>query len=1106
MRLTLPVLVGVDDRDRFHVQLATAKSGHFSGHSLTEILDDLALDVMERAPRASPRQLASWIFCHDVSLRRVKIATTLPLPSGKVQWEGRLSVVVVRWRKEPVRLLSLPRLSLDRFPSRGGSLDDAVEAHLVELAEQGVGPSHLAAAKPRRDEHLEVIEVDVELPTVLSTRTPKRRRKTGDSPQKPTPDDKKTWVPPRTLREVGVSLGHRALDGALRPAFGRDSLVERIVNELKRPGACVLLVGPSGVGKTAIIHEVVQRMVDPHASLTERRDFWALDGNRLIAGMSFVGAWERRVEAIVDELVARNDVLVVDDLPTLVYTGRSAQSDTHVAQFLEPHVTRRSLRILAECTAERLAAAHDEAPGFFGAFRTIQVPALDERQSLLVAQRIARSLEEHRPLRVTPDALTSVLGFNRRFQASRCQPGAAVTLLRRVADEARPEEQDIAGRQLVDQPATLAAIQRLTGLPDFVLDPRHARTPDEIRTWFDERVLAQPNAAQVVVDVVCTLQQGLSDPFRPIATLLLVGPTGVGKTETAKALATWLFGDPSRLLRFDMSEFRGPDASARLIGDMRRPDGELTRRVAQQPFSVVLFDEIEKAHPAIFDVLLQVMGEGRLTNAVGHTTDLTSTIVVLTSNLGVAEARRSLGFDEPTPQGEDAHYRRAAEAFFRPEFVNRLDRVVAFRSLQRQHVGALVQRLVEQLLGRRGFRRSGVLVRVDPEVVDFIVDEGFHPAFGARALKRTLETRLTVPLARELVGRRPGELSHVDVFPRGSRLELLITGLERRADWVEPRPVPSDIAGLRALHRELEAGLHALTSSPRWGESTEARRRLLEGDGHSDKEIDAFHNLADLVTLAGHVQSELEELASEHLGSFRFVEAQDYEHYDERGREQARRIPVVYQQPVAVDTERERQTIRQRLTTIRMDLAVLRYRAHQVGSPDDPVVVRILPETPESRAHGLTVARAMASAWVEWGRIEAFRRDTNGWRPANEVDARHSHGEALCSRVPGLRRLLEVVHGYVLDVTIAGPDTVSRLSRLEVLPPSELTPLEQLTLEDRAWEDWRASRIQGSPDAPSPRPVLEVSMYTGVLSDGTSLDGSLSQRIYERGLAVLEGD
>lgn len=244
-------------------------------------------------------------------------------------------------------------------------------------------------------------------------------------------------------------------------------------------------------------------------------------------------------------------------------------------------------------------------------------------------------------------------------------------------------------------------------------------------------------AVAACADAVTIAKARLNDPVRPIASFLFLGPTGVGKTQCAKSLAKYLFGE-GRLLRFDMNEFAGYSSVARLIGTFDAPEGLLTSVVRREPFAVVLFDEIEKAHPAFFDLLLGVMGDARLTDARGQTVDFTNTIIIMTSNLGAQEDATDLGFRQ-TNQSDASVYRQAAEKFFKPEFFNRVTRVVPFERLRREDVREIAGRLIQDIFSREGLTRRGVKLIVETEALNLLVQAGYHPQLGARALKRTLE-------------------------------------------------------------------------------------------------------------------------------------------------------------------------------------------------------------------------------------------------------------------------------------------------------------------------------------------------------------------------------
>jgi ATP-dependent Clp protease ATP-binding subunit ClpC len=309
------------------------------------------------------------------------------------------------------------------------------------------------------------------------------------------------------------------------------------------------------------------------------------------------------------------------------------------------------------------------------------------------------------------------------------------------------------------------AYASLTGLPTSLLDPTADFDVAEIRDFFEHRIFAQPEAVTAVVDLVTCIRAGLNSPDRPLGSFLFLGPTGVGKTQTALTLSEYLFGSPDRLVRFDMSEYQDAWAAGRLVGRYRGERGELVRRVREQPFLVLLLDEIEKAHANVFDFLLQVLGEGRLTDGLGRTVSLTSAVVIMTSNLG-AGGPPSVGFSArdgaAERDAEVAHYTGAVEAFFRPEFVGRIDQVIPFRSLGAKTARKLVERALEQAFAREGLTRRNVRARATDAVVEFLIGAGLDTRYGARPLRRAVENYITAPLAKFLS--RESGIEGIDVI------------------------------------------------------------------------------------------------------------------------------------------------------------------------------------------------------------------------------------------------------------------------------------------------------------------------------------------------------
>ncbi|MCB9644630.1 MAG: ATP-dependent Clp protease ATP-binding subunit [Myxococcales bacterium] len=1062
-------MVSVDSKETYELFIPGVVTKRFRGVSLAEQLDNVALHLMEHVPRWPIRRMSELSFCPYIELRKVKVEIDLrPLKQKlKKTWTGRFAVVVSRWPSDGFYTATIPRLSTERFAMmRTAHLEHAVK-HFVEKWVEETGDINLDPFTCQSYDYLEILDVEVDYPTILPSRPKqqKKKKKKKNKDNDPKEKRKRQIVPPTTLREVGLNLSHRAMDDRLPPAFGRDVIVKQILQLLQRDGAAILLVGPSGVGKTAIIHEVIRALAAQELPLQERCDVWEVDGNRLIAGMSVVGAWEQRCQNMVNELHARNDILYVNDLPSLVYTGRSAHSDTHVAQYLEPHIARGDFRILGECTPERLEATREEAPGFFARFRILQIPELPEKDTLTVLVHAMRRFEALDDLVISADTLMTTLALTRRFQAHECFPGKAITLMRRLMSDHQDITTDSLGRRSIQREQLVRFFERQTGLPGFILWEQQSRSTHDISAHFRRRIIAQQAAVESVTDIVVTLQQGLNDPERPLATMLFVGPTGVGKTETAKALAAYLFGREDRMIRFDMSEFMDSWAVSRLIGDRWQPDGELTRRVQQQPFSVILLDEIEKGHPAVFDALLQVLGEGRLTNAAGRTVNFCNTVVIMTSNLGVREANRSLGFAGPDEAQMDTHYRKAAEGFFRPEFFNRIDRIVPFRRLGRDAIAPLVERLIQDILSRRGLRRSQVMVQVDPALVELLIDLGFDPQYGARSMKRLLEQQLTVPLAQRLVESPPSQNSLIQVFDQNKEITMEIWNLEEPTVDLLPSLQPiKKWEELKPNFENISTSFHNLIQQSFIQDLTHEHTRLLGEFNALQKEEHPLtllpHNEQERLLFLGELLDEMRQLQhvvdhfqDEYLATFQYQEVLERGVYGQPDYDMSRlRTDFVSEQPVEADTQRLMPLARQALNDLRLRLAGLLFRAnHAHDAEDTQALLRFLPGTddPHTRVQMLSFAYAFSLCWQRWAGVQFLILGPQGWEAwqqdastdtladfLNDKNTPKSRwydvkGVALSISGPGIKTLLKEELGFWLYTYSSGPDQLCDLLRIE---------------------------------------------------------------------------
>ncbi len=477
--------------------------------------------------------------------------------------------------------------------------------------------------------------------------------------------------------------------------------------------------------------------------------------------MSYVGQWEGRLLAILKHARKRNHVLFFDDLVGLFLAGVTCNSSLSAAVVLKPYLERRDVRVLGEITPESLRVLQERDRGFADLFHIIPVREAADAETLRILIDQQRRIEGRRACLFGLDVLPAVIDLQRRYERTTAFPGKAATVLTRLAARATEndseEETDakprvdgdfFAKRPRITRDDVFAEFAARSGLSIAFLDPKQRLDRDVVRNKLQEQVIGQGEAIEALDDVVSVAKARLNDPDRPLAAFLFLGPTGVGKTECAKAIARTLFGDAERLLRFDLNEFNQPGAAARLVGTFNQPEGALTAAIRRQPFAVILFDEVEKADPEVFDLLLQVLGEGRLTDSLGRTADFSNAIILLTSNLGVREAEGNLGF---APESERSFaYTRAAERFFRPEFFNRLDRIIPFRKLSREELARIARRLVNEVLTREGFGQRQCVLNVTEAALDRVVEAGYDPALGARAMKRAVERELTQPAAAQL--------------------------------------------------------------------------------------------------------------------------------------------------------------------------------------------------------------------------------------------------------------------------------------------------------------------------------------------------------------------
>lgn len=575
------------------------------------------------------------------------------------------------------------------------------------------------------------------------------------------------------LDQLGTCLDAMYPDDLNRALF-RDDEVRKLQELLqakdKRP---VLIVGAPRVGKTTVIHEsVYQGVAARPEDKRNRGNVWHLAPQKIVAGMSYVGQWENRVLAILNYMVKHQHVLYLDDMPGMFRAGVHSKSTLSAADVLKPFVERRDLQLLLEITPGQLRVFQERDRGFADLFQVLRLEASSEEDTCRILADSGRELEQRHSVLFAVDVVPTVIELTRRYERDAALPGKAARLFKELALRNT-------GRA-VSREAVLEDYQRRTGLQTGFLDANATFSRADMRRQLNRRVLGQPEAVDAVCDVISIGRARLNDPGRPLGAFLFPGPTGVGKTHCAKSLAEWLYGDASRLLRFDMNEYHTSWSVARLVGTFDQPDGLLTSAVRQQPFCVILFDEIEKAHPDVYDLLLQVLGEARLTDSVGRTVDFSGAVIILTSNLGAREAagRVGLGGDAAVQAESGQKYRKAVREFFRPEFINRFDRIIPFRALQRDDIRGIAETLLSDLLTREGFMRRKCCIDLDPAALECVIERGFQPTMGARAMRRALEHEIVRPVSRRLAEINPETPSIIELTAQGNQIAVRVHALE----------------------------------------------------------------------------------------------------------------------------------------------------------------------------------------------------------------------------------------------------------------------------------------------------------------------------------------
>lgn len=628
-----------------------------------------------------------------------------------------------------------------------------------------------------------------------------------------------------TLNQFGRDLTQQASENKFDPVIGRDSEIERVVEILSRRtknNPC--LIGEPGVGKTAIVEGLAQRIVAGNIpeSLKNKRVF-TLDLSSMLAGAKYRGDFEERLKTAIDEVIkAGNVILFIDEMHTIVGAG-AAEGAIDASNILKPALARGEMQVIGATTLEEYRKFIEKDAALERRFQSVKVGEPTVEETIEILKGIRDKYEAHHKVKITDRSIVAAAKLSDRYISDRFLPDKAIDLIDEAAATVRlrnmtapPDLKDLEDQldrlskekeaavmgqdfetaaKLRDEEQSLKKsldekkqqwqeesntshlevteediaekIAKWTGIPVNKLATEESERLKNLENVLHERVVGQEEAVHAVARAVRRGRVGLKDPKRPIGSFIFLGPTGVGKTELSKALAEAIFGDENAMIRIDMSEYMEKHAVSKLVGSPPGyvgydEGGQLTEKIRRKPYSVILFDEIEKAHPDVFNILLQIMEDGILTDSQGRKVDFKNTVIIMTSNIGarLITANKRLGFETDDQQLRDYESIKndvmgELKKAFRPEFLNRVDDIIVFHQLTEDNISSIAKIMLDSLMKR--LSGNGITASYTPAVVSFVAKEGFDPVYGARPLRRAIQSKIEDALAEEMLDLKIGE-------------------------------------------------------------------------------------------------------------------------------------------------------------------------------------------------------------------------------------------------------------------------------------------------------------------------------------------------------------